>query len=181
MRQRVLIALGLLLQPQIIILDEPTTALDILTQRSIIDVLRKLKTQLDFSLIFISHDLSLAAELADRVATMYAGTIVELGNVYDIFERPRHPYTLALTRAVPPVTGEMRELASIPGSPPDLIALPQGCSFRVRCPFATAICAQEEPPLKLVGPGQWAACFNWQEVSPASNAFIEPALSGAPA
>ena len=181
MRQRVLIALGLLLQPQIIILDEPTTALDILTQRSIIDVLRKLKTQLDFSLIFISQDLSLAAELADRVATMYAGTIVELGNVYDIFERPRHPYTLALTRAVPTVTGEMRELASIPGSPPDLIALPQGCSFRVRCPFATAICAQEEPPLKLVGPGQWAACFNWQEVSPASNPFIEPALSGAPA
>ena len=181
MRQRVLIALGLLLQPQVIILDEPTTALDILTQRSIIDVLRKLKTQLDFSLIFISHDLSLAAELADRVATMYAGTIVELGNVYDTFERPRHPYTLALTRAVPTVTGEMRELASIPGSPPDLIDLPRGCPFRPRCPFASAVCAEEEPPLKLVGAGQWAACFNWQEVSPASRAFTAESPAEAPA
>ena len=96
MRQRVLIALGLLLEPQILILDEPTTALDILTQRQIIDAAARLKERLGFALIFISHDLSLAAELADRVVTMYAGRIVELGDVRDLFYRPRHPYTLGL-------------------------------------------------------------------------------------
>ena len=164
MRQRVLIALGLLLQPQVIILDEPTTALDILTQRSIIDLLRKLKSELGFSLIFISHDLSLAAELADRVATVYAGAIVEIGGVYDIFEHARHPYTLALTHSVPTVTGEMRDLTSIPGSPPDLIVLPTGCSFHPRCPFATQQCRDEEPLLEHVGEGQFAACWNWREV-----------------
>jgi peptide/nickel transport system ATP-binding protein len=166
MRQRVLIAMGLLLKPQVIILDEPTTALDILTQRSIIDVLRKLKTQLDFSLIFISHDLSLAAELADRVATVYAGTIIEIGNVFDIFERPRHPYTLALTRAVPTVTGEMHALSSIPGSPPDLINPPLGCAFNPRCPFATEKCKAEQPMLESVGDDQMAACWHWRDVSP---------------
>lgn len=166
MRQRVLIAMGLLLKPQVIILDEPTTALDILTQRSIIDVLRSLKTQLDFSLIFISHDLSLAAELADRVATVYAGRIVEIGGVFDIFERPRHPYTLALTRAVPTVTGEMHPLASIPGSPPDLINPPLGCAFHPRCPFVVEQCRHEEPPLEVVGEDQLAACWRWRDVSP---------------
>lgn len=166
MRQRVLIALGLLLKPQIIILDEPTTALDILTQRSIIDVLRQLKTQFDFSLIFISHDLSLAAELADRVATIYAGAIVEIGNVYDIFERPRHPYTLALTRAVPTVTGEMHALSSIPGSPPDLINPPAGCAFHPRCPYVIDQCRREQPILERVGDDQQAACWQWREVHP---------------
>lgn len=166
MRQRVLIALGLLLQPQVIILDEPTTALDILTQRSIIDVLRKLRAQLDFSLIFISHDLSLAAELADRVATVYAGEIVEIGSVYDIFEHPRHPYTLALTRAVPTVTGEMHPLAAIPGSPPDLINPPLGCAFHPRCALATEQCRREPPLLERVGEDHWAACWHWEEVNP---------------
>ncbi len=174
MRQRVLIALGLLLQPQIIILDEPTTALDILTQRSVIEVLRELKTKYDFALIFISHDLSLAAELADRVATVYAGTIVELADVYDTFERPRHPYTLALTRAVPTVTGERRDLVSIPGSPPDLINPPPGCPFQPRCPFATQRCATEVPRLENIGTQereQLVACFNWPEVSADAPAF----------
>jgi peptide/nickel transport system ATP-binding protein len=171
MRQRVLIALGLLLQPPVVILDEPTTALDILTQRSVIEVLRKLKQQYAFSLIFISHDLSLAAELADRVATVYAGTIVEIGDVYDIFERPRHPYTLALTRSVPTVSGELRDLTSIPGSPPDLIDPPSGCPFHPRCPFATERCTQEQPRLEQVGERngnpQLAACFHWREVAEA--------------
>jgi peptide/nickel transport system ATP-binding protein len=171
MRQRVLIALGLLLQPPVVILDEPTTALDILTQRSVIEVLRRLKQQYAFSLIFISHDLSLAAELADRVATVYAGAIVEIGDVYDIFERPRHPYTLALTRSVPTVTGEMRDLMSIPGSPPDLLSPPSGCSFHPRCPYATERCRVEEPRLEQVGERngqpQLAACFHWREVAEA--------------
>ncbi len=165
MRQRVLLALALLLNPQILILDEPTTALDILTQRSIIELLRRLKEELHFAMIFISHDLSLAAELADRVATMYAGTIVELGEVHDIFYQPRHPYTLGLIRAVPTVTGGFEELTSIPGSPPDLINMPPGCKFHPRCPFATKRCQEEEPQLTKVGDHHYAACFHWDMVA----------------
>jgi peptide/nickel transport system ATP-binding protein len=130
MRQRVLLAMSLLLDPQIIILDEPTTALDILTQRTIIDLLRKLKAELGFSMLFISHDLAMAAELADRVATMYAGKIIEIGPVRELFYRPQHPYTLGLIRAVPTVTGDFENLVSVPGSPPDLIDLPSGLERR---------------------------------------------------
>ena len=111
MKQRVLIALSLLLGPRLLILDEPTTALDILTQRAIIDLLRDLRTKLGFAMVFISHDLSLAAELADRVLTMYAGRIVEEARVGDLFYRPRHPYTVGLLRAVPRVSGEVGKLA----------------------------------------------------------------------
>ena len=164
MRQRVLIALGLLLDPQIIILDEPTTALDILTQRAVIDVLRSLRDKVEFSLVFISHDLSLAAELADRVATMYAGAIVENGDVFEIFENPRHPYTEGLIHAVPTVTGELEQLSSIPGSPPDLIELIPGCKFAPRCPYVSGRCRQEEPSLVETNPGHFSACFNWTQV-----------------
>lgn len=165
MRQRVLIALGLLLQPQILILDEPTTALDILTQRAIIDVLRRLRSELQFSMMLISHDLSLAAELADRVATMYAGRIVEIGLVDDIFYHPRHPYTLGLLQSVPTISGDADTLASIGGSPPDLIDLPSGCKFHPRCPLATDICRQEDPPLLEVGRDHLSACHHWQKVT----------------
>jgi peptide/nickel transport system ATP-binding protein len=164
MRQRVLITLALLLNPQILILDEPTSALDILTQRTIIDLLHQLKVQEQFGMIFISHDLAIAAELADRVATMYAGQIVEIGPVCDIFYQPRHPYTLGLIRAVPTVTGDFEELASIPGSPPDLIDLPNGCKFHPRCPFASSKCKVQEPQLERVGPQHYAACWHWQDV-----------------
>jgi peptide/nickel transport system ATP-binding protein len=165
MRQRVLIALGLLLQPQILILDEPTTALDILTQRAIIDVLRRLRRELNFSMILISHDLSLAAELADRVATMYAGRIVEIGPVDDIFYRPRHPYTLGLLKSVPTISGDADTLASIGSSPPDLIDLPAGCKFHPRCPLASDICRREDPPLFEVGRDHASACHHWQKVA----------------
>ncbi|MCI0399404.1 MAG: ABC transporter ATP-binding protein, partial [Chloroflexi bacterium] len=165
MRQRVLIALALLLNPQILILDEPTTALDILTQRSIIIMLRRLKEEQKFTMMFISHDLAVAAELADRVATMYAGKVVELGPVNDIFYQPRHPYTLGLIRAVPTVTGGFEELASIRGNPPNLVHLPSGCKFHPRCPFATSRCKTEEPELEAVGPDHFAACWNWRDVA----------------
>jgi len=164
MRQRTLLAMSLLLEPQILILDEPTTALDILTQRTIIGLLRRLKEEQNFTMIFISHDLAIAAELADRVATMYAGRMVELGQTEDIFYRPRHPYTLGLIRAVPTVLGGFEELSSIPGSPPDLINLPSGCKFHPRCPFATDKCVQQEPELETVGDQHFAACWHWQEV-----------------
>ena len=164
MRQRVLIAMSLLLNPPIVILDEPTTALDILTQRTIIDLLRALQEELQFAMMFISHDLSLAAELADHVATMYAGRIVEYGTVNQVFYEPKHPYTLGLIKAVPTVTGGFEDLISIAGTPPDLIDLPTGCKFHIRCPFATERCEEEEPDLIHIGPEHAAACFYWREV-----------------
>lgn len=172
MRQRVLIALSLLLEPQVLILDEPTTALDILTQRNIMDVLKDLRQRLDFSLIFISHDLSLAAELADRVATMYAGQIVESGEVYTLFKGPVHPYTIGLIHAVPTLAGHKDDLASIPGSPPDLIDLPSGCKFHPRCPLADARCKQEEPPLEATTTaGHQVACWHWRSAREALQAW----------
>lgn len=159
MRQRVMIALALLLEPRLLILDEPTTALDVLTQRNIMDVLKELRHKLDFALLFISHDLSLAADLADRVATMYAGKLVEIGDVFTIFQSPRHPYTRGLIRAVPTLAGDKRDLTSIPGSPPDLIDLPSGCKFHPRCPLADARCQREEPELEEIASGHRVACW----------------------
>ncbi len=166
MRQRVLIAMSLLLRPQVIILDEPTTALDILTQRSIIDLLRSLREQLGFAMIFISHDLSIAAELADRVITMYAGTVVERAPVRDLFYRPRHPYSVGLLRAVPRVSGALGKVASIPGQPPDLRRMRPGCTYQPRCPFAVAACGEREPDLVPVDtPAHDARCIRWQAVA----------------
>ena len=162
MRQRALIALSLLLEPQLLILDEPTTALDILTQRNIMDVLKDLRTKLDFAMMFISHDLSLAAELADRVATMYAGKIIEVGDVYTLFKTPLHPYTIGLIRAVPTLKSEKEMVMSIPGSPPDLIDLPTGCKFHIRCPLADERCRSVEPDLEEAAPGHWVACWAWK-------------------
>lgn len=164
MRQRVLIALGLLLEPQLLILDEPTTALDILTQRAIIDVLRDLRKQLDFSMILVSHDLSLAAELADRVATMYAGKLVEMANVDDAFYQACHPYTLGLVKSVPTISADVKDLRSIGGSPPDLIQLPSGCKFHPRCTFATERCRQTEPDVEQVADAHQVMCHEWRNV-----------------
>lgn len=161
MRQRVLIALALLLEPQLIILDEPTTALDILTQRNIMDVLKELRSKLGFAMLFISHDLALAAELADRVATVYAGEIIEIGDVRTIFKKPYHPYTIGLIQAVPTLTGDNADLVSVPGSPPDLIDLPTGCKFHPRCPLADEHCRREETKLIEVEAGHKVACWHW--------------------
>jgi len=164
MKQRVLIAMSLLLEPQVLVLDEPTTALDIRTQSAIVDMLHDLREQLGFAMIFVSHDLPLAAELADRVATMYAGRIIELGGVRDIFYRPRHPYTVGLLGAVPSVVGDLPELASIPGGPPSLLSLPPGCPFRPRCGYAQDDCAAAEPTLLGVGAGHTTACHHSDQV-----------------
>lgn len=169
MRQRVLIALSLLLDPRLIILDEPTTALDILTQRAIVDLLAELRAERQFAMIFISHDLSIAAELADRVATMYAGRIIETGSVRDIFYDPKHPYTSGLINAVPPVVGDLPKLASIPGSPPSLADLPAGCAFSPRCSYVQEVCRTREPELDVItersrGLTHSAACLRWPDV-----------------
>ncbi|MEW6046553.1 MAG: ABC transporter ATP-binding protein [Bacillota bacterium] len=158
MRQRALLALALLLDPKVLILDEPATALDILTQRSIIALLRSLKERLGLTLLLISHDLSLAAELADRVVTMYAGRIVEVGPVDEVFYRPSHPYTLALLESVPRLRGELHELRVLPGAPPSLVAPPAGCAFAARCPIARDICFRSVPELRALSGGRMSAC-----------------------
>lgn len=166
MRQRVSIALSLLLDPDLLILDEPTTALDIITQRAIIDVIKSLREQLDFTMIFISHDLSLAAELADRVATMYCGEIVEYAPVRESFYNPHHPYTVGLLNAVPPIAGEeFTQLVAIPGATPNLLNIPNGCPFHPRCPFATEICSQVNPPTEDIGGTHYVACHNHENVT----------------
>jgi peptide/nickel transport system ATP-binding protein len=168
MRQRVLIALSVLLNPQVVLLDEPTTAVDILTQRTIIEVLKNLRSELGISMIFISHDLSIAAEMADTVATMYAGEIVEIGSIRDMFYRPRHAYTLGLLQAVPRLSIDREELNSIPGSPPDMIDPPTGCKFHPRCRFATEICHTILPTLISHGDGHLAACHRSDQIMSAA-------------
>lgn len=167
MKQRTLLALGVLLNPQVVILDEPTTALDILTQRAIIDVLNDMQRQLNFSIIFISHDLSLAAELADTVATVYAGELVEMGGVNDIFYQSLHPYTYGLLTSVPTLDQAQDLLQSIPGSPPNLINPPSGCKFHPRCAFATDSCAKEAPPLAVDFGSHLAACWHKEALAEA--------------
>lgn len=171
MRQRVLLALSLLLEPQIVIMDEPTTAVDILTQRSILDVLARMREDLNFSTLFISHDLAVAAEIADRIATMYAGEIVEIGGVDDVFYRPSHAYSLSLLNAAPRLTTRQEELHSIPGSPPDLIQPPAGCKFHPRCGFATEVCHTTPPEMRPM-PAEMpdahlAACHHAEQVNAA--------------
>ena len=160
MKQRTLLALGVLLNPQIVILDEPTTALDILTQRAIIDVLNDMQRELHFSIIFISHDLSLAAEMADVVATVYAGEIVEIGGVNDMFYDSLHPYSYGLLTSVPTLEHTQDLLQSIPGSPPNLISPPSGCKFHPRCWLASDKCKQENPPLIQDLGSHLAACWS---------------------
>ncbi|MBC8100138.1 MAG: ABC transporter ATP-binding protein [Armatimonadetes bacterium] len=166
MRQRVLLALSLLLRPQIVIMDEPTTAVDILTQRSILDVLKALRAEYNFATIFISHDLAVAAEISDRVATMYAGELVEIGGVEDVFYRPRHAYTLALLNAAPQLSAGSQDLNSIPGSPPDLIVPPLGCKFHERCAFVVPVCSTTQPLLLPTDddPQHYVACYQAAQV-----------------
>jgi peptide/nickel transport system ATP-binding protein len=159
-RQRIMIALALTLDPQLVIMDEPTTALDVVTQREIISELFDLRSQLGFAMIFITHDLSLLTELADEIVVMYAGALVERATARDLYEAPRHPYTLGLLNSFPPMHGEHTELSGIPGSPPDLAHLPTGCSFHPRCQFAMARCANERPPLvEIEGATRSVACW----------------------
>ncbi len=147
MRQRAIIAIALALSPEIIIMDEPTTALDVVVQREILTELLRLREQFHFSVIFITHDLSLLIELADRVAIMYAGRIVEEASQRDLYLRPRHPYSYGLIHSFPTLHGPRRRALGIPGSPPDLRAAPSGCAFHPRCPLASGACTTDLPLL----------------------------------
>jgi peptide/nickel transport system ATP-binding protein len=159
-RQRIMIALALALDPELVIMDEPTTALDVVTQREIINELLDLRAQFNFAMIFITHDLSLLVELADEIVVMYAGAIVERALASELYEAPRHPYTLGLLNSFPPMSGDRRELTGIPGSPPDLSDLPVGCKFSPRCPYVMARCREEDPHLMtLKGSERSVACW----------------------
>ena len=161
MRQRVMIAIALATNPDLLIADEPTTALDVTIQAQILDLMRGLSSEFDSSVILITHDMGVVAGMADRVAVMYAGYIVETGGLEDIFYRAQHPYTHMLLQSIPRLDQQRdAPLKPIPGSPPDLLHLPKGCPFAPRCPNRIDICTQEMPPLDPVKPGQLAACWN---------------------
>jgi oligopeptide transport system ATP-binding protein len=164
MRQRVMIAMGLSCNPQLLIADEPTTALDVTIQAQIIDLVTRLKDELGMAIIWITHDLGVVAGMAQRVLVMYSGFIIEEASVNDIYANPRHPYTLGLLRSIPRLDlGRQKRLIPIEGLPPDLLELPNQCPFAPRCAFAVERCWQENPPLQLVGPDHWAAC--WEDIS----------------
>ena len=160
MRQRVMIAMALSCNPTLIIADEPTTAVDVTIQAQLLELMKNLTRELGVALIIISHNMGIVARYVDRVFIMYAGRIVESGPVSETFRTPQHPYTLGLLRSIPRLDQErMSRLESIPGQPPDLAQLPQGCAFRQRCGYAVARCGQETPQLAQVSGGQWAACW----------------------
>ncbi len=161
MKQRIVIATALFLEPQIVICDEPTTALDVVVQAQIINLLKRLKKQLGLSVIFITHDLATEAEVADRLVVMYAGKIMEIGTNEQIYgeQGPAHPYTRKLLSATPRLHEKVEELAFIPGVPPDLINPPSGCRFHPRCLVVMKKCEGEIPPLLEIEPGHWSACW----------------------
>jgi len=158
MRQRAMIAMALALNPELIIADEPTTALDVVTQAQVIKLLRELQRKLGLSIILISHDLSILGQACDRVIIMYAGKIVEIGEVNAIFRDPLHPYTRALLSSFPDIRGERRTLKGLPGSPPDLLEPPNGCRLHPRCPQVQDICKEQEPPMKEAYSKHVVAC-----------------------
>jgi peptide/nickel transport system ATP-binding protein len=158
MKQRVLIAMAIALRPKLVIADEPTTALDVVVQAQIMNLLKRIKMEQKTSIMLITHDLSLIAEIADKVAIMYAGKIVEQGTSDQVFENPLHPYTRALLGSVPRLRGELKELTWVPGAPPDLLSPPPGCRFAPRCPYASSRC-EEEPPTVEVEDGHQVSCW----------------------
>ncbi|GLY06059.1 MULTISPECIES: ABC transporter ATP-binding protein [Actinoplanes] len=163
MRQRVMIGMALILQPQVVIMDEPTTALDVVMQRQILGQLIELRERLGFSVVFITHDLSLLVEFSDRIAIMYGGRIVEEAPAAAIYRDALHPYSRGLLGSFPALRGPRRELTGIPGSPPDLKGMPSGCSFHPRCPKAFDPCAGRIPVLAPGGDGRTVACWLHEE------------------
>jgi len=166
MRQRAMIAMSLACSPQLLIADEPTTALDVTIQAQILDLMRKLQKQLGMAIVFITHDLGVVAEMADRVVVMYAGQVVESGTVREIFSKPLMPYTAGLMQSIPRIGSSLQKekLQTIPGYVPLLTRLPSGCRFRTRCAFAAPQCAAKEPDLEILEGGRGVRCVRWREL-----------------
>ncbi len=171
MRQRAMIAMALALKPRLLIADEPTTALDVTIQAQILELMRQLRDETGSAIILITHDLGVIAELAQDVAVMYAGRIVEKAGVEELFARPEHPYTVGLLGSIPKMSLERTRLPAIEGQVPNPLAMPRGCRFAPRCPFATDKCRAEDPPLMPVGDGHESACWH----APLSQALVKSA------
>ncbi|MEU3031137.1 ABC transporter ATP-binding protein [Streptomyces incarnatus] len=163
MRQRIMIAMALALEPALVIADEPTTALDVTVQAQVMDLLAELQREYRMGLVLITHDLGVVADVADRIAVMYAGRIVESAPVHDIYKAPAHPYTRGLLDSIPRLDLKGRELYAIKGLPPNLTRVPPGCSFHPRCPMARGVCRAEVPPLYEVSEVRGSACHFWRE------------------
>ena len=167
MRQRVMIAMALALDPKVLIADEPTTALDVTVQAQIMQLLADIQDDTGLGLILITHDLGVVADVADRIAVMYAGEMVETAHVYDIYAKPAHPYTKGLIASIPRTDQKGQQLSPIPGAPPDLMRIPSGCPFHPRCSYRREEpknCFADEPPLYEVSPDRGSRCHYWQEV-----------------
>lgn len=164
MRQRAMIAMALACNPSLLIADEPTTALDVIMQDRILAEIKRLQEKLGIAMIIITHDVSVVAETADKMLVMYAGKMMEYGEIGELFHKPAHPYTIGLLASFPSIKGEKKKLKSIPGSPPDLVNPPTGCRFHPRCKYAKPICMEKEPVLTEVAPGHWAACHFAREI-----------------
>jgi len=158
MRQRVMISMMISRKPELLIVDEPTTALDVTIQAQILKIIKRLRDDFNLSVLLITHNFGVVAEIADKVAVMYAGNLVEVGDVYEIFERPLHPYTRLLMKALPTISKEQGRLVTIPGMVPNLINPPEGCRFENRCPRKTSICKRINPKLKKYQKGHYYAC-----------------------
>ncbi|MEU0134138.1 ABC transporter ATP-binding protein [Streptomyces sp. NPDC006296] len=163
MRQRIMIAMAMALEPSLIIADEPTTALDVTVQAQVMDLLAELQRELNMGLILITHDLGVVADVADKIAVMYAGRIVETSPVHEIYAAPAHPYTKGLLRSIPRLDQKGQELYAIKGLPPNLLHIPPGCAFHPRCPMAQAVCRTDVPPLYTVDENRRSACHFWKE------------------
>jgi oligopeptide transport system ATP-binding protein len=164
MRQRIMIAMSIALDPEVLIADEPTTALDVTVQAQIMELLAELQRESNMGLILITHDLGVVADVADKIAVMYGGRIVENALVHDIYRAPAHPYTKGLLDSIPRVDQKGQELYAIKGMPPNLLAMPSGCAFHPRCPYRQDNCVTEAPPLYEIGPTRSSACHYWREV-----------------
>ena len=160
MRQRALIAMALAANPKVLVADEPGTALDVIVQAQVLQLMRSLKEKLGLSMLMISHDLSIVAEVCEKIAIMYAGKVVEYGDIDAVFKEPLHPYTQGLLGAFPGITEHRKKLTSIPGQPPDLLNPPKGCRFNPRCPYAMDVCREKDPQLQRAGSGDhYVSCF----------------------
>jgi oligopeptide/dipeptide ABC transporter ATP-binding protein len=165
MRQRVMIAMALACRPKLLIADEPTTALDVTIQAQILNLIHKLSKEENTGIILITHDLGVVAEMADRVVVMYAGEVVEEANVFDLFEKPGHPYTIGLLGSLPKLTEQREWLDSIPGTVPNMMQMPSGCPFHPRCPYAQEQCTQVHPEIQAKDQGHYVRCLRMEEVS----------------